>query len=747
MRSQISKLANWVWRIKESSNLQEILSLYPQIKEAGDGFTDPTILFPPILKACGAMSFRHGKAVHSTLLKEGLDSFTSIGNSVLDFYAKSGDLICALEAFGHMRNRDSISWNIIIHGHLHRGAFERGLRLFSEAKGYGFTPNVSTLVLVIQACRDSRLFDDGMAIHGYLIRSGFWMVSSVQNSLLCMYADMGMDFAHKLFDEMPERDVIAWSVMIGIYAQNKQARGALQLFRQMLSDFGIEVDGQIMVNVIRACTDLRDIRMAKMVHSFVTSRGLDNDLYLGNSLVDLYSKCHDSESASRVFSEMPERNIVSWNSLFSGLVQNEQYSEALLLFESMEKNGVEADEITLVNLLQLCKYFMDLYQCKLIHSKVIRQGYESNEMVINSLIDAYAKCNDIKLAWKQFSLMKQRDAVTWTTMIAAYAHCGMPEEAIAVFQEMNNVKEKPNAITILTLVETCSLCAEMKTLKSVHAIAIRHGRASEVEVGTAIVNMYSKSGAIDASRKSFDQISHKNIVSWGAMIAAYGMNGLPHDALALDEKLRSQGLKPNLITTLSVLSACSHGGLVEEGLSLFKNLLQEYGAEVGLNLKHHYSCLVDLLARAGWLDSALDLIEELPNAATALSSGASAWGAILSASKNYRNSDIGTDALTRVLEFEPLSSSGYMLAYNMYAVDGLWSDAAKMRCLIKERGVRVIPGSSVVHVNNKACKFVAGDKHHRLLFDDDLCTIVKQLHWCMKTPNRHDGDDIYEYTE
>lgn len=742
MRFQISKLTNWVWRIKESSNLQEILSLYRQMKEAGNGFTDPTILFPPVLKACGMMSFRQGKALHSTLLKEGLDSFTSIGNSVLDFYAKSGDLICALEAFGHMMNRDSVSWNIIIHGHLHQGASELGLRLFFEAKGYGFTPNVSTLVLVIQACRDSRLFDDGKAIHGYLVRSGFWMASPVQNSLLCMYADMGMDFAHKLFDEMPERDVIAWSVMIGNYVQNKQARGALQLFRQMLSDFGIEVDGQIMVNVIRACTELRDIRMAKMVHSFVISRGLDNDLYLGNSLVDLYSKCHDSESASRVFGEMPERNIVSWNSLFSGLVQNEQHSEALLLFESMRENGVEADEITLVSLLQLCKYFMDLYQCKLIHSKVIRQAYESNEMVINSLIDAYAKCNEIKLAWKQFSLMKQRDAVSWTTMIAAYTHCGMPEEAITVFQEMNKVKEKPNAITILTLVEACSLCAEMKILKSVHGIAIRHGSASEVEVGTAIVDMYSKAGAIEASRKYFDQISEKNIVSWGAMLAAYGMNGLPHDALALHEKLRSQGLKPNLITTLSVLSACSHGGLVEEGLSLFRNLVQEYSAEVGL--KYHYSCLVDLLARAGWLDSALDLIEELANAAAALSPGASAWGAILSASKNYRNSNIGTDALTRVLEFEPLSSSGYMLAYNMYAVNGLWSDAARMRCLIKERGVRVIPGSSVVHVNNKACKFVAGDKHHRL-FDDDLCTIVKQLHWCMKTPSRHDGDDIYEY--
>ncbi|KAI5659442.1 hypothetical protein M9H77_28235 [Catharanthus roseus] len=741
MRYQITKakLPNWFCRIKElgySGKWQEVLSLHRQMKEEGVQLTDPTI-FPPVLKACEALSFiMHGKSVHSNLVKEGLDSFTSIGNSILDFYAKSGALGLAQEIFGHMRNRDSVSWNIIIHGHLSRGDYEQGLGLFFQAKIAGFVPNISTLVLVIQACRELGYFDGGKVIHGYTIQNGFFTVSSVQNCLLCMYADMGMEFADKLFDEMCERDVIAWSVIIGSYVQNDQARGALELFRQMLSDFRIEVDGQIMVNVLKACTNLRDIRMAKMVHSFAISVGLGKDLFLQNSLVDLYSKCYDVDSASKVFSKMPQKNTVSWNSLLSGFVQNNKHSEALLLFESMGETGVAADEITLVNLLQLCKYFVDVYQCKLIHSKVIRQGYESNRMVINSLIDAYAKCNNISLAWKQFNAMNQRDTVTWSTMIAAFTHCGMPEEAIAVFREMNQVEGKPNAITILSLIESCSLCVELKLSKSVHAIAIRHCLASDVEIGTAIVDMYSKCGAIEASRKSFDQIPQKNIVSWGAMIAAYGMNGLPQDALALHAKMRSQGLKPNLVITLSVLSACSHGGLVEEGLSLFRTLLQEYGAAVRLE---HYSCLIDLLARAGRLDSALNLIKEIPNE---LRPGASAWGAILSACRNYGNSDVGTNALSRVLELEPSSSSGYLLASNMYAASGLWSHAAKMRWLVKEKGVRVLAGHSVVNVNNKPFKFVAGDKHHQL--SDDLCSIIKELHWCMKIDNKND-DAIYEY--
>ncbi|KAI7999428.1 Pentatricopeptide repeat-containing protein [Camellia lanceoleosa] len=374
------------------------------------------------------------------------------------------------------------------------------------------------------------------------------------------------------------------------------------------------MDGQIMVNVIKACIHLGKISIGRLIHGFVIRGGFIYDSFVGNSLIDMYSKCHDIESALKLFREMPRRNVVSWNSLLSGIVSNENYSEALLLFESMWKAGIDADE------------------------------------------------------------MKRRDTVTWSTMIAGFTHCGMPDEAIAVFQEMNQVQNKPNAITVSNLLEACSISTDLKRSKSAHGIAIRRGVKADIAVGTAILDMYSKCGAIEASKRVFDQIPKKNVVSWSAMIAAYGMNGLLQYALALVGKMRAHGLRPNPGTTLSVLSACSHGGLIEEGLLFFQELVQDHAVELRLE---HYSCVVDLLARDGKLDTAMELIEKMPN--KGLKPFASAWGALLSACRTHGNSELDSGAFSHILELEPSNSAGCLLASSMYVAGGLWVDAARMR--------------------------------------------------------------------
>lgn len=268
-----------------------------------------------------------------------------------------------------------------------------------------------------------------------------------------------------------------------------------------------------------------------------------------------------------------------------------------------------------------------------------------------------------------------------------------------------------------------------------HAIATRRGLAQDVAVGTAILDMYSKCRAIESSERVFDQLPQTNIITWGAMIAAYGMNGLPRYALALFHKLKTQGLKPNPVTTLSVLSACSHGGLIKEGLLFFKELVKDDVSELRLE---HYSCVVDLLARGGKLDIAMELIKKMPP--SGLNPGASAWGALLSACRSHGNKEIGSDAVSRVLELEPCSSAGYLLASSMYAAAGLWSDAARMRLLGKERRVRMVTGYSLVHVKNnyKAFKFVAGDNNKHYPFSGEVCLVSEQLHSCMKFDESHD---------
>ncbi|KAM1454029.1 hypothetical protein ACFXTO_003592 [Malus domestica] len=689
-------------------------------------------------------------AVHGGLIKTGFESCTSVANSAMDFYVKTGELGSALCVFNGMRSRDGVSWNIVVCGCLDQGDLEQGLWWFNNARvyadGFQFQPNNSTLVLVIQACRRLRDKCEGLIVHGYVIRGGFSFVSSVQNSLLSLYAEEGdMDSARNVFDEMRQRDVISWSVMIGGFVRCEEALIGMQMFRRMVAELGIEPDGVTMVSVLKACTNLKDLTMGQSIHGLVICRGLDCDMFVGNSLIDMYSKCSDADSASKVFEAMPRRNKVSWNSILSGFVFNEKHLEALSLFFSMGNEGIEADEVTLVSVLQTSEH-LGLIHCKSVHCVTIRQGYESNELLLNSLMDAYAKCNDVELAWKLFREMKKRDVVSWSNMIGGFASCGRPDEAIAVFNEMMRLQgqdQKPNEITIINLFDACSASAELKRSKWAHGIAIRRGLAAQVAVGTAIVDMYSKCGAIGESRKAFGQILEKNVVSWSAMIAAYGMNGLGHEALALLAEMKLYGLKPNAVTILSVLSACSHGGLVEEGLSLFNSMVQDHGIE---QRPEHYTCVVDMLARAGKLVRAMEFIKKIPESFMAARTS-NAWGALLSACRSYRNSKVGFEAASRVLELVPENSAGYLLASSIYAANGLWVDAASMRRLVKERRVRVVAGYSLVHVGNKACRFVAGDgnSHSKSVSPShgNMHSMLELLHACMiKTGNRNIVDDF-----
>lgn len=738
----ISRLPNWLSNIKQLSNnskWEQIFTHYQELTRTQlplHFMQDPSFIHP-ILKACQNLTFfTNGHSIHASLIKNGMFvSYSSIQNSLMDFYVKARNFELALSVFDEIKIKDSISWNIVINGSFNQdGVLRDGLFLFRKAIRTGvFEPNVANLVLVIQECKD---FYEGLMIHCYVIKNGFCSVRSVQNSLLTFYVvDYGVGVARMLFDEMRERDVVSWSVMIGGYAQNGQARVALELFREMLSGSGNEVDGQMMVSVIQACISLRGFRVGRLYHGSVIRRGLNFDLFVGNSLVDMYSKYSDPDSALEVFTEMPQRNLVSWNSILSGFLHNKKYLEAISLFRSMSGRDIQVDEVTVVNLLQICKHLLDPYYCRSIHSAVLRKGYELNKLVVNSLIDVYSKCNLITHAWLLFSQVTDQDTITWSTMIAGFTHCGLPQEAITVFREMNYVRATPNTITMVNLLEACSTSGELNVAKWAHAIALRRGLASEVVVGTAILDMYAKCGAIETSRKVFNQISQKNIVSWSAMIQAYGMNGLAHNSLTLFREMKLKGLKPNEVTALSILSACSHGGLVEDGISLFRELVQDHGIDLSLE---HYSCMVDLLGRAGRLDRAVNLMETM---SASLKPGASAWGALLSACRRYGNSELGIQAVSQVLQLEPSNSAVYMLASNMFAAEGLWNDSARMRMLVKERGVKVEAGYSLIHVKSRAKKFVAGDTRHPL--SGRICYVVEQLHEFMQLETVNDKYFLY----
>ncbi|KAG9443095.1 hypothetical protein H6P81_018949 [Aristolochia fimbriata] len=703
------------------SQWREVLSFYLVLKRE-DNVLDDSSFIPPILKACAKLQFfRQGTSVHAQVVKNGFGSYPSIVNSTMNFYIKCGSMCSALSVFSHSAVRDSVSWNVMIHGFMGQFAYAEGLSLFKRARVAGFEPNVSTLVLVLQACRTLGDILEGLNIHSLLIRKGFSSVLSIQNSLLSLYVKSGdIGIARALFDEMTDRDVISWSVMISGYAQNEKPNEAFRLFRQLCQSSEVNPDGVAIVSILQACSYTENKDQGMLVHGLVISRGFHSDTFVGNSLIDLYCNCFDIDCAYKVFNEMPHRNNVTWNSLISGLVHNERYEEALQLFNLMQRARFEADSVTLVSLLQVCRNLGKAVWCKCIHAIMLRMGLEMNILVLNSLLDGYSKCEKVDYARKLFQEIGQRNLISWSIMIKGLAQCGMPDEAMALFIEMILSEVKPSSVTMLGLIEACSVSAAVERSSWTHAKVIKTGLLDDVTIGTAILDMYGKCGDINSSRIAFKEMNEKNVVSWSAIIAACGINGQAQEAVSLFKEMISSGIHPNKVTVLSVLSACSHGGLVEEGWSIFNEMIQDHGFEPD---SEHYSCMVDMLGRAKKLECGAELINKMPKG---LNPGASVWGAFLSACRNYGNSELGQEAAMHVMELEPSSSAGYLLTSSMYSKEGKWTHAARMRSLVKEKCPKVTPGYSLLHVGQLACKFVATDWSHPQSLE--IYKVVEDLH-------------------
>ncbi|XP_068645312.1 pentatricopeptide repeat-containing protein At2g17210 [Aristolochia californica] len=665
----------------------EVLSQYHGLKRAGNVPVDPSFI-PPILKACVKLQyFRQGTCFHAEVIKNGFGLYPSILNSTMDFYIKCGSLSSALIVFNHSAVRDSVSWNVMIHGFFGQLAYEEGLSLFKHARVAGFQPNVSTLVLVLQACRTLGDITEGLNIHSLIIRKGFSSVLSIQNSLLSLYVkSSNVETARTLFDEMTDRDVISWSVIIGGYAQSEKPEEAFRLFREICSTGVVSPDGVAIVSILQACSYTENKDQGMLIHGLVISRGFESDTFVGTMSLGIVS--------------------------------------SLDLLTLMQRAGLEADAVTLVNLLQMCWSLGEAIWCKCIHSIIIRMGLEMNILVSNSLLHGYSKCEKVDFAWKLFQEIGQRNLISWSIMIKGLAQCGMPDEAMSLFIEMILSEEKPSSVTMLSLIEACSVSAVLERSSWTHAKVIKTGLLNDVAIGTAIVEMYGKCGDINSSQIVFEEMNEKNVVTWSAMITACGMNGRAQEAISLFKEMVSGGICPNKVTVLSVLSACSHGGLSEEGWSIFKEMIQDHGFEPD---SEHYSCMVDMLGRAKKLEFVAELIKKMPKG---LDPGASFWGALLSACRNYGNVELGQEAALHVLELEPSSSAGYLLASSMYSKEGMWAHVARMRRLVKEKHLRVVAGYSVVYIGHLACKFVATDQSHPQTFE--IYKVIEDLHSCMK---------------
>lgn len=713
--------------------------------------------------SCGALS-----DARNLLRDEITEPNVITHNIMMNGYAKLGSLSDAVELFGRMPTRDVASWNTIMSGYYQSGQFLNALDIFVSMRQTGDSlPNAFTFGCVMKSCGalgwhevalqllgllskfDSQDDPDVQtALVDMLVRCGAMDFASKQfsriknptiicrNSMLVGYAKShGVDHALEIFKSMPERDVVSWNMVISALSKSGRVREALDMVVDMHGK-GVRPDSTTYTSSLTACARLSSLEWGKQLHVQVIRNLPHIDPYVASAMVELYAKCGCFKEAKRVFSSLRDRNSVSWTVLIGGFLQYGCFSESVELFNQMRAELMAVDQFALATLISGCCNTMDICLGSQLHSLCLKSGHTRAVVVSNSLISMYAKCGNLQNAELIFNFMAERDIVSWTGMITAYSQVGNIAKAREFFDDMSTrnvitwnamlgayiqhgaeedglkmysdmLTEKdviPDWVTYVTLFRGCADIGANKLGDQIIGHTVKVGLILDTSVVNAVITMYSKCGRISEARKAFDFLSRKDLVSWNAMITGYSQHGMGKQAIEIFDDILNKGAKPDYISYVAVLSGCSHSGLVEEGKFYFDMMKRDHNISPGLE---HFSCMVDLLGRAGHLIEAKNLIDEMPMKPTA-----EVWGALLSACKTHGNNDLAELAAKHLFDLDSPGSGGYMLLAKMYADAGKSDDSAQVRKLMRDKGIKKSPGYSWMEVNNRVHVFKAEDVSH-----------------------------------
>ncbi|KAL5550198.1 hypothetical protein UlMin_000374 [Ulmus minor] len=543
---------------------------------------------------------------------------------------------------------------------------------------------------ILQHCIDSGTVLPGFLVHNHVITNGFDLNVHLNTKIIIFYAQLGRILdARKVFDRMLERSVVSWTAMISGYTRNGCYGNALVVFREMRRA-GIMANQFGYGSILRACTGLRCLERGMQIQGCVQKSRFFDNLFVKSALIDFHSKCGRMEDAYDLFQTMSKRDLVSWNAIIGGYAVQGYPEDSYLVFRSMMRLGQKPDSFTFGSLLSALSGDSCLMKVSQVHGLIIQLGFGSHNTLGGSLINAYAKCGRIESSHQLYKSMKEKDTISCTALIAGYAREGNHNrDALGLFIEMTRWGMVIDEVVLCSILNICANIASLNLGRQIHTLAFKHQPCYDVAIGNALIDMYAKSGEIEEANRVFNEMELKNIISWTSLIAGYGKHGYGQKAIALYKKMECEGLKPNDVTFLSLLFACSHTGLTVEGWECFNNMVGKYAI---LPRAEHLSCLVDIFARAGWLEEAYHMICKMN-----IKPNASLWGSVLGACSIYGNTFLGEVAAKHLFDMDPENSVNYVVLSSIYAAGGAWDNARLTRNLIKMKTLKKKPGRSFLH--------------------------------------------------
>lgn len=462
-----------------------------------------------------------------------------------------------------------------------------------------------------------------------------------------------------------------------------------------------------------------------------------------------YAKLGMVKPARRLFDKMPERDVVSWNTMVVAYAQSGCCNEALMFYLDFRRLSIGFSEFSFAGVLTVCVKLKELRLTRQVQCQVLIAGFLSNVVVSSSAVDAYAKCGEMSDARKLFDEMAVRDVLAWTTLVSGYAKWGdmqaarelfdeMPEKnpvswtaliagyarnsmghkALELFTKMMLFRIRPDQFTFSSCLCACASIASLKFGKQIHAYLIRTGFKPNTIVVSSLIDMYSKSGSLGNGKRVFDMTGNKqNYVLWNTMLSALAQHGHGEAATKMYDDMVRSGVKPDRITFVVILNACSHSGLIEEGLMYFQSMTCDHGIVPD---QEHYACLTDLLGRAGRFDELMNHLEKMPCKADGL-----VWNALLGVCTIHGNLELGGKAAEKLIELEPQSSAAYVFLSSIFSALGRWESVEKVRHLMNKRHVKKERAVSWVEIGNKLHAFTVSDRLHPL--NEEMCSILELL--------------------
>ncbi|KAL5860792.1 hypothetical protein ACOSQ4_002088 [Xanthoceras sorbifolium] len=626
-------------------------------------------------------------------------------NTLISGYVKSGNLSSARELFNSMTDRTAVSWTILVGGYSHSNQFREAFTLFVEMRRQGSDPDSVTFATLLSGCNDPDTSNEVIQIHASVVKFGYTSTLIVCNSLVDSYCKIHrIDLACQLFREMSQRDSVTFNALITGYSKEGLNEEAIKLFMEM-QNLGFKPSDFTFAAALCAGIRLDDIALGKLIHSFVVKANFVGNVFVGNALLDFYSKHDCVVEARNFFDEMPVVDGVSYNVMITCYAWNEQYKESLRLFRELQLTRFDRRQFPFSTLLSIAANTLSLQIGRQIHSQAIVTTADSKLQVGNSLVDMYAKCGRFEEARKIFANLNRISTVPWTAMISGYVQTGHIEEGLKLFNQMRRADVSADQSTFATILKATANLASLSLGKQLHSFLIRSGFMSNVFSGSALLDMYAKCGSVKDAILIFQEMPARNIVSWNALISAYAQNGDGEATLRSFEEMILSGFQPDSVSFLSVLSACSHSGLVEEGLRYFNIMNRKYKLTPK---KEHYASVIDMFCRRGHFDEAEKWMAEMPFEPDEI-----IWSSVLNSCRIHKNQELAKKVADQLFKMEKLRDAApYVSMSNIYAVAGQWDSVSKVKKAMRDRGVKKVPACSWVEAKNSVHVFTANENSH-----------------------------------